>query len=242
MKEINIKGDIIGNDMAWMYDWFGIDYTCPKNIIDALTSADGDEIVFKINSKGGSIEAASEIYAEIRSYKGKKTARIMGMAASAASVIATACYCEMAPTALFMMHNVSIRGVSGDHLDMEHQAEVLETADKTVAAAYVAKTGKSEGEILSLMEKETWLDANKALELGLIDKIMFDETCINLPLSNMANLLENNLINSSNAISVPDDMIEVLIENQQKQKEYLLNVKKQKLESELRLLKLGGNF
>ena len=143
MKEINIKGDIIVNDMAWMYDWFGIDYTCPKNIIDALSDANGDEVAFKINSHGGLIEAASEIYAEIRSYKGKKTARIMGMAASAASVIATACYCEMSPTALFMMHNVSASGVSGDHLDMEHQAEVLETADKTMAAAYVAKTGKS---------------------------------------------------------------------------------------------------
>ena len=92
------------------------------------------------------------------------------------------------------------------------------------------------------MAKETWLDANRALELGLIDKIMFDETSINLPLSNMANLLENNLMNTTSFASIPSDMIEKLIKNQQNQKEDLLNVKKQKLESELRLLKLGGKI
>lgn len=241
MKEINIKGDIISNDMKWIYDWLGYESTCPKDVCNAISEAAGDEIIFKINSGGGSIDAASEIYTEIRSYNGKTTSRILGIAASAASVIATACYCEMSPTALFMMHNVSTGGVSGDHNDMEHQAEILKTADKTIAAAYVAKTGKSEKEILDLMEQETWVDAVRALELGLIDKIMFDDINRMNDFSNMSNMLKGGLRNTIHQITIPENMIEKLMKNQQEINADIFCAEKKKLEARSRLLKLGGN-
>lgn len=241
MKEISIKGDIISNDMKWIYNWLGYESTCPKDVCNALNEAAGDEIIIKINSGGGSINAASEIYTEIRSYTGKISSKILGIAASAASVISTACYCEMSPTALFMMHNVSSGGVSGDHNDMEHQAEILKTADKTIAAAYVAKTGKSEKEILDLMEQETWVDANRALELGLIDKIMFDGTNSMNDFSNMSNMLKSGMVNAIHRITIPENMIEKLMKNQQNINADIFRAEKKKLEARSRLLKLGGN-
>lgn len=241
MKEISIKGDIISNDMKWIYNWLGYESTCPKDVCDALNEAAGDEIIIKINSGGGSINAASEIYTEIRSYTGKISSKILGIAASAASVISTACYCEMSPTALFMMHNVSSGGVSGDHNDMEHQAEILKTADKTIAAAYVAKTGKSEKEILGLMEQETWVDANRALEIGLIDKIMFDGTNSMNDFSNMSNMLKSDMVNAIHRITIPENMIEKLMKSQQNINVDIFRAEKKKLEARSRLLKLGGN-
>lgn len=241
MKVIDIKGSIIANDYKWIYDWLGYQSTCPDDVTKALNDAAGDEIIIKINSPGGQISAASEIYTEIRDYKGKKTNKIYGMAASAAGVIATSCYCEMSPTALFMIHNVSTGGVSGDHKDMEHQAEILKTADKTIAAAFVAKTGMSENEVLEIMDKETWIDANRALELGIIDKIMFTEQQ-NVDFSNLSNVMNNSYINSVNVLNVPEDTIKQLMLNQQKNADFLkANEMKNKALATLNLLKLGGH-
>jgi hypothetical protein len=80
----------------------------------------------------------------------------------------------MSPTALMMVHCVS-SGVQGNHSVMEKMAEVLKTADDALSNAYIAKTGKSKAEVLSMMEAETWLTAEKAKELGLIDGIMFKD-------------------------------------------------------------------
>ena len=80
----------------------------------------------------------------------------------------------MAPTALMMVHCVS-SGISGNHSDMEHMAEVLRTADRALCTAYTAKTGMTEAEALGMMEHETWLTAEQAKEKGLVDEIMFEE-------------------------------------------------------------------
>ena len=85
---IDVKGTIVSSDEAWIYDWFGIENTSPKPIRDALARARGEPVDVYINSGGGDIFAGSEIYSELRAYKGPVALHVTGLAASAASVIA----------------------------------------------------------------------------------------------------------------------------------------------------------
>ena len=172
--KVNIKGPIISNSDAWIYDWFGIEATSPNSVDRALEKANGEDIEEEINSGGGSVFAGSEIYTALKSYKGNVTVKIVGLAASAASVIAMAGKkIIMSPTAQMMVHNVSSYA-EGDYRNMEHTAEVLKSANNTIANAYRIKTGKMQEELLSLMDSETWMTAEKAKELGFIDEIMFE--------------------------------------------------------------------
>lgn len=182
--KINIRGSMIPNGYAWYYDFFGEDYTCPKNVQSVLNQANpGDEIEVYINSPGGVIDVGSEIYTLIRAASEKYDVKIYitGEACSAASIVACAGYCEMAPTALMMVHCVS-SGARGNHNDLEHMAEVLRTADRAMCTAYTEKTGMTEKEAIAMMEQETWLTAQQAKEKGLIDKVMFEEPEKKLPM------------------------------------------------------------
>lgn len=173
--KINVRGVLIPNDYKWYYDYFGEDSTCPSDvqkIIDQIQ--DGDEVEVYINSPGGVIDVGSEIYTLLRKNADSVKIYITGEACSAASIVAMAAHCEMAPTALMMVHCVST-WATGNHNDLEHMAEVLSTADKALCTAYANKSGMTEQEAISMMEKETWLTAKQAKELGLIDGIMFEE-------------------------------------------------------------------
>lgn len=188
---IDIRGNIIPNDYKWFYDFFGEDSTCPRDVRKVLdTVQPGDSIEVYINSPGGVIDVGSEIYTELR--KATETCDveiyITGEACSAASVIACAAHCTMAPTALMMVHCVS-SGIRGNHNDMEHMAEVLRTADRALCTAYTAKTGMTEQEALEMMEHETWLTAAQAKEKGLVDEIMFEEAQ-ELPMTASAGLFK----------------------------------------------------
>lgn len=172
---IDIRGSLIPNDYKWFYDFFGDDSTCPRDVQRILDqAAEGDEIEVYISSPGGIIEVGTEIYTALRSAKNVRI-YITGQACSAASIVAMASYCEMAPTALMMVHCVSTTA-GGNHNDMEHAAEVLRTADRALCRAYMAKTGMKEDEVLDMMERETWMTAEQAKEKGLVDAVMFEET------------------------------------------------------------------
>ncbi|MBQ8574819.1 MAG: Clp protease ClpP [Clostridia bacterium] len=169
---INIKSDIVGNDEAWIYRWYGIDCVTPKNVLSALDEArknNNERVDIYINSGGGDIFAASEIYSALIEYEGEVMIHIVGLAASAASVIACAGVSEIAPTAMLMIHNVSAQ-TRGDYNAMEHSAEMLKKANLTISAAYRAKTGKTDDELLDLMNRETWFTADEAVSLGFVDK------------------------------------------------------------------------
>ena len=170
MKVIPIKGTIVSNNDRWLYDWLEWDATAPK---DVVLPDSGEPIEVHINSGGGDVYAGSEIYTALRSYPGDVTVKIVGIAASAASVIAMAGdTVEISPTAQIMIHNVSTQ-VNGDHNTLLHEAGVLEGFDKSIASAYVHKTGKALDDLLGLMNKTTWFDAESALNHGFVDKIMF---------------------------------------------------------------------
>lgn len=176
MADININGVIVPTDDAWIYQWFGYQYVCPKDIENALAKvADGEQVDVWINSDGGSVAEGSEIYTRLRAFtRGKVAIHITGRACSAASLIACAGYCEMSPGTQMMIHNVSCCG-SGDKNAHQFIAELLNTADESIANIYMLKSGKSRDEVLQMMNAETWLSPQKALEHKLIDKIMFDE-------------------------------------------------------------------
>lgn len=173
-KKVNIKGPIVSSDEQWIYDWFGIESTSPKSVNKEIADANGEDLEVEINSGGGSVFAGSEIYTALKSYAGNVTIKIVGLAASAASVIAMAGKRVLiSPTAQMMMHNVSSRQ-SGDYRDMAHMSEVLKNANTTIANAYMLKSGMSKEELLAMMDKETWLTPQQALDHKLVDEIMFE--------------------------------------------------------------------
>ena len=175
MARVNIKGPIVSNSDYSIYEWFGIEVTCPKIVHDAIEKANGEDLEVIINSGGGSVFPASEIYTALRDYAGNVIVKIVGLAASAASVVAMAgTKVLMSPTAQMMIHNVTTYA-EGDYRDMEHTAEILKNANDTIANAYRLKSGKTQEELLALMDNETWMTAQKAKELGLIDEIMFED-------------------------------------------------------------------
>lgn len=88
MMDIEIKGVICSDDEAWYYEWFGEACTSPRTVSKLIQQANGDDLTVKINSGGGNVFAASEIYTELKGYKGNVRIQVQGLAASAASVIA----------------------------------------------------------------------------------------------------------------------------------------------------------
>lgn len=175
MVVIDVKGDIISNDDKWVYDWFEWDSTCPNDVKNALINAEpGEEIEVHVNSGGGSVMAGQEMYSLLRGNP-NVTIVIQSMAGSAAGVVAMAGKNKISPVAMVMIHNVSMHGASGDYHDMQKNADILKQMNASMAAAYTEKSGKSQEEILRLMDKETWLTANQCLEYGFVDEIMKEE-------------------------------------------------------------------
>lgn len=166
-RELYING-IIAEE-----SWFDDDVT-PKVFKAELNAGKGD-IVIWLNSPGGDCIAASQIYAMFMDYKGKITVKIDGLAASAASVIAMAATnVLMAPTSLMMVHNPLTVAI-GDSEEMQKAIAMLSEVKESILNAYEIKTGLSRTKLSHLMDAETWMNANKAIELGFADGLLEDE-------------------------------------------------------------------
>ena len=140
---------------------------------DELFAGKGPVTVW-LNSPGGDCIAASQIYTMLMDYKDDVTVKIDGIAASAASVIAMAgTRVLMAPTALMMIHN-PMTGAYGNITDMEKAIEMLDEVKESILNAYEIKTSLSRAKLSHLMDSETWMNANKAIELGFADDILKD--------------------------------------------------------------------
>ena len=141
---------------------------------DELFSGDGDVVIY-LNSPGGDCIAASQIYTMLMDYPGNVTIKIDGIAASAASVIAMAgTTVLMAPTSLMMIHN-PMTAAFGSKDEMEKAIEMLEEVKESIINAYELRTGLSRARISHLMDSETWMNANRAIELGFADGMLTDE-------------------------------------------------------------------
>lgn len=154
--------------------WYGDEVT-PKQFKNELMSENGD-ITLWINSPGGDVFAASQIYNMLMDYKGKVTVKIDGLAASAASVIAMAGgEVLISPTGLFMIHNPMTLAF-GDTVEMEKAISMLSEVKESIINAYELKTGLSRAKLSRLMDAESWFNAKKAVELGFADAILFSNT------------------------------------------------------------------
>ena len=229
MKKIDVNGDIITDEEKWIYDYLEWPSTCPKDITDALQDAEGDSVEVTINSGGGNVIAGSEIYTMLMNYDGEVNINVI-YAASAASVISMAGKSKISPTGLFMIHNVSCAS-SGDYRDMDHTSDVLKAANKAVASAYRDKTGMTEKELLKMMDNETWLSADEAVEKGFIDEKMFSKK---EPIA-MCNSVSTHMINRDKLQKLKDKL-----QNEPKEKKEPENKEKDILLAQLEILKLKG--
>ena len=153
--------------------WYGDEVT-PKLFKDELLSSTGNVTVW-INSPGGDVFAAAQIYNMLMDYPGNVTVKIDGLAASAASVIAMAgSKTYMSPVAMMMIHNPATVAM-GDASDMQKAIEMLNEVKESIINAYEKKSSLSRAKISHLMDAETWFNAKKAVELGFVDEILFDE-------------------------------------------------------------------
>ena len=154
--------------------WFDDDIT-PTLFKEELLSGSGDITVW-INSPGGDCVAAAQIYNMLMDYKGNVTVKIDGIAASAASVIAMAGTKVMvSPVSMLMIHNPATMAF-GDSAEMQKAIAMLEEVKESIINAYEIKTGLSRAKISHLMDAETWMNANMAIELGFADEIMKRDT------------------------------------------------------------------
>lgn len=157
----------------YIYDiidaYWGVSAT---SVIEAVTQAAGaEELHVYINSPGGDVFEGRAIMAAIARFQGKTIAHIDSLCASAATGIALACNeVEMSDGAFFMIHNASCMAW-GDKGELREVADLLQKVEGSIIADYVAKTGKSESEIVAWMEAETWFSAAEAIEHGFVDRL-----------------------------------------------------------------------
>jgi ATP-dependent Clp protease protease subunit len=151
--------------------WYGDEVT-PKLFKDELNAGDGN-ITLWINSPGGDVFAAAQIYNMLMDYKGNVTVKIDALAASAASVIAMAgtkvC---MSPVAMLMIHNPATIAI-GDTEEMQKAIDMLSEVKESIMNAYEIKSGLSRAKISKLMDAETWMNAKEAKKLGFADEVLF---------------------------------------------------------------------
>ncbi len=154
--------------------WFDDDVT-PRFFREQLNAGTGDVVLY-VNSPGGDCVAASQIYTMLMEYKGRVTVKIDGIAASAASVIAMAgTEVLMAPTSLMFVHNPLTVAI-GDTEEMQKAIAMLDEVKESIITAYELKTGMSRAKLAHLMDAETWMNAQKAIELGFADGILTRES------------------------------------------------------------------
>lgn len=176
MGQIDVKGDVVSNDVGEFYEWFGMSSTYPNKVQRAIANDEDDEITLNIASNGGDVFAASEIYTMLKDSKKNIVVNVQGLAASAASVIAMAGNTvRMSPTSQMMIHKASV-ATYGNADDLDHESDVLNSIDESIAMAYELKTGMKQTDILQLMATETWMNAKVAVDKGFADEIMFNES------------------------------------------------------------------
>ena len=172
MAKIYIRGDIIGNDDKWIYDWLEWESTCPRDVRGVLDTVDplsGEGVDVYISSPGGMVVAGAEIYSMLSEREDVRI-HIDGLAASAASVIAMAGRSSISPVGMLMVHRCSSFAM-GNAEEIQKTVNALSEIDRSIATAYCQKSGMTMKDALKMMSAETWLTSGRCLELGLVDEV-----------------------------------------------------------------------
>jgi ATP-dependent Clp protease, protease subunit len=188
------------------YSWFGDEVT-PKAFKDELYKVGKSRpVTVKVNSPGGEVFAAAAIRAILQDYPARVTADIIGLAASAATiVVGGAKVVKMRDTATFMIHDPST--IAWGTIDeMQQVVDILKTVKETILNGYEAKTGMNREMLSQLMRDETWMTAQQAKELGFVDEVINGEKPKTTP-KNLRAVFVNCLRNYTN---VPADVVAAL--------------------------------
>lgn len=211
--------------------WFDDDVT-PQMFKEELMDGSGDITVW-INSPGGDCVAAAQIYNMLREYDGNVTVKIDGIAASAASVIAMAGNkVLMSPVSMMMIHN-PMTIAFGDSGEMQKAIDMLAGVKDSIINAYELKTGLSRTRLSHLMDAETWMDANKAIELGFADEIIKRNSAVDLEVPQISMLYSKTAVVNS----LMDKIAEKCRIQQKNETENDNKVKADSLMSRLNLMK-----
>ena len=152
--------------------WYGDEIT-PQIFRSELNSGQGKVTVW-INSPGGDCFAAAQIYNMLMEYPGTVDVHIDGIAASAASVIAMAGnHVAISPVGMMMIHNPATVSI-GDEWEMKKAMDMLSEVKESIINAYELKTGLPRKQLSNMMNAESWMNAQKAVELGFADSILYD--------------------------------------------------------------------
>lgn len=173
---VTLNGDVVSDDDARIYRHYGYSVISPDAVRQAITdNPPGDELVFEINSCGGSVYAGFEIYSLIRNAGCPTVAEVQSIAASAASTVMSACRSVMlSPVAQVMIHLPSTV-TCGDQKAHYGSIGILDAVTESILNGYELKCGgkTDRARLKSLMEASTWLTAQEAVELGLADGILY---------------------------------------------------------------------
>ena len=171
MREMYLNG-YIDEDV-----WFGDEIT-PDSLHEALYGADNqfsDDVHIRLNSYGGSCNAATRMFDDVRAYPGNIQITISGTAASAATVLAMAANrLEMTPGSLFMIHDPSVIAW-GNERDLSEAIGLLRACKESILNVYGTRCQKERGELAAMMTATAWMDAKAALGNGFIDGIVEDD-------------------------------------------------------------------
>lgn len=160
-----------------VFDVIGLDYwtgegVTAKHVSDALRRIGERDVVVNINSPGGDVFEGLAIYNLLREHKGAVTVRVLGLAASAASVIAMAGdEVQIARAGFLMIHNAWMLAAGNRH-DFREYADFLEPIDTSMADIYAARSGQELEAIQRMMDGETWIGSNAAIDQGLADALL----------------------------------------------------------------------
>ena len=176
VKKIDVRGRIVSDDHIEVYQWLGYAATSPSIVKNAIAEAEASgekEILVEINSGGGSVYAGAEIYYALKKFNGTVNVEIPSIAASAATFIAMAGHkVSMSIIGQFMIHGASTYA-AGNHKSMDDAGNFLRNIDESIINAYLTKTSKTRDELRAMMDKDTWMTAQQALDAGFIDEILF---------------------------------------------------------------------
>lgn len=178
MSKVTLNGYVVASEDQWVYDFFGISAFSPATVRQALAdNPEGEKLEVEINSGGGSVFAGFEIYSLLYAAKCDTVAIVQSLAGSAASTVMSGCKTVLlSPVAQVMIH-IPSSYVEGNQNDMKHEAKVLESITQSVLNGYLVHCkGKSDrAQLEKLMQAESWITAQDAVELGLADGILGDE-------------------------------------------------------------------
>ena len=195
---------------------------------DIENLGDVENITLHINSPGGSVFSAVAIANTLKNHKAKVTANIDGLAASAATIITSACdTVRMPKNALFMIHN-PITFAYGNNQEMQKTVEMLDKVKNSIIETYLNKTKTDKETLSELMDNETWMDAETAKEYGFVDEIVDEEVG--------KEFVENKLIINNMAFDISK------FKNFRKVKGVVINNKKNTKEVKMTLDELKNQF